>query len=140
MSTIPKSIPDVGIQILWMKKFFPNFRYFKENGKKYWIGTLEPTETSPVYRLKIRFYLDKSPRVEVLEPSLDPKAPHRYPDGSLCLYSPADPKDQKWTQDGIIAKTIVPWAAAWLYFYEYWQETGVWYNEEASHQGPKELD
>lgn len=136
MPKIPKRQQDNGIQRLWMDKLFPHFKYIRGKGKSYWIGTLQPTEISPVYKVKIELSRDKSPRITVLEPDIEPNI-HQYSDRSLCLYYPKDPKELKWTQESIIAKTIIPWTAAWLYFYEYWLETDKWFNEEAPHDDLK---
>ena len=38
-----------------------------------------------------------------------------------------------WNVDKLIAKDIVPWTAAWIYFYEYWLRTGEWVGPEAPH-------
>lgn len=63
-------------------------------------------------------------------PPLDPLAPHRYPDGTLCLFYP---KDRSWGPRLLLADTIIPWAAEWLMFYELWQDTGVFLGQEAPH-------
>ena len=34
----------------------------------------------------------------------------------------------------LIARYIVPWAAAWLYFYEVWLDLGVWLGPEVPHR------
>jgi len=36
-----------------------------------------------------------------------------------------------------LAKTIVPWTAEWLFLYELWLETGMWWGLEASHNNSK---
>ena len=56
-----------------------------------------------------------------------------YPDGSLCLYWP---HEWWWRSDCIIAETIIPWTASWLYFYELWLDTGEWLGP-SSHSAPK---
>src|SRR5450759_4610748 len=74
--------------------------------------------------------------VQVLKPTigLDPrgtgeKPPHifRRPDieagWALCLY---DPRQDDWQPDRLLAETIIPWAAEWLFFYEGWLIDGRW--------------
>ncbi len=74
--------------------------------------------------------------VEVLDPVIgfDPrgtreKPPHIYrrpgtaSGWSLCLY---DPRTEDWQPDQLIAETIIPWAAEWLFFYEGWLIDGHW--------------
>ena len=71
------------------------------------------------------------PKVRVLRPAVRPDAPHVYDDdGLLCLYHPAR---RPWKTTDLAALTVVPWAELWLYFYEEWLETGVWWGPEALH-------
>jgi hypothetical protein len=117
-----------------MQADFPalTFAYAKQRGKHIptWRGTLQPSETSPVYRVKVCYRFPKTPQVWVLSPSLRPDAPHRYSDSSLCLYYPCD---GSWTPHLPLSRTFVPWTALWLAFYEYWLTTGIWYGPEVAH-------
>lgn len=115
-----------------MQLLFPGFRYRKES--RIWAGRLQPTDLSPDYRLNVVYRSSRSPLVYVTEPKIS-SAPHRYPDGSLCLFYPAD---RSWRDDSLIALTIVPWAAEWLYYYECWRDTGTWFGDEVSHSGVKQ--
>lgn len=57
--------------------------------------------------------------------------PHDDPRGTdLCLFHPAS---RDWTDDMLLAESIVPWAAEWLFYYEVWHVTGMWGGEEAPH-------
>lgn len=134
---IPKSGLDVGIQIIQMKKYFPGMRYFRFGGQQYWIGELKPFQYSDTYNVKICFRGKKSPNAFVLSPILKEDRPHKYPDGSLCLYYP---REQKWKPDWIIAQKFMPWVCEYLYFYEVWLETDIWYGDEAPHKGKKILE
>ncbi|MFC0298455.1 hypothetical protein [Geobacillus jurassicus] len=109
-----------------IQQFFPSFRYFK---KGYWIGTLRPTLSSPFYTIKI-IYGKYNPKVFVIKPTIHKEAPHRYSDGSLCLYYPGD---RSYHESLFIADTIIPWTAEWLYYYEKWLEDGIWWGPEAPH-------
>lgn len=113
---------------------FPSFRLKRTAGGLCWHGELRPQEDSPLYRVRIIWSESRSPRVSVEAPALAPKAPHRYADGSLCLYYP---RDESWTRHKHLADTIVPWAAEWLLFYEIWLVTKRWFGPEAPHDGPK---
>ena len=42
-------------------------------------------------------------------------------DRSLCLY---DPQDMPWTDQIVIAETIIPWIGEWIVFYELYKITG----------------
>jgi hypothetical protein len=128
----------LGQQMLAMQQFFPSFHYSRKNNIPTWKGTLQPTDASPVYTVKISYRFDnqfsKSPRVWVVSPKIRSDAKHRYRDQSLCLYYP---KDQSWTPYKFISETIVPWTSLWLLFYEIWLDTDHWYGPEVAHTGPK---
>jgi hypothetical protein len=64
-------------------------------------------------------------------------APHRWPDGSLCLYWP---KEWRWTGSESITSTIVAWTALWLEYYEIWQTLGVWLGPSSHDEFPEEKD
>lgn len=70
------------------------------------------------------------PTVRVERPKLKPGAPHLYPDGRLCLYYPPD---RRWHSGYLLADTILPWTASWLYFYELWLDTDEWLGPSAPH-------
>jgi hypothetical protein len=130
---------SIGQQITQMRRHFPAFRYRLETHRQKhvptWRGRLQPTEVSPVYQVQIQYAYPRSPRIWVPSPALRSDAPHRYGDGSLCLYYPGD---GSWTPALPIAQTLVPWTALWLAFYEIWLRTGTWYGSEAPHAQAKE--
>ena len=123
-----EKVPDRGIQILHLKQRFPQFKY---KGKGVWFGTLQPMPHSQIYKIKIVDKVGAFPRVYVKEPKLAKGAPHLYSDGSLCLFYP---KDFSWNKKSLIAETIVPWTALWLYYYELWLKTGIWYGNSIEHK------
>ena len=125
----PKQL-TIGQQMAAMQHYFPHFTYKRRKHGRTWRGTLQPTETSPEYLVEVTYRPPKSPPVRVLSPPLQPNAPHRYPDGSLCVYYP---RDWSWSPAKFIAYTIVPWTALWLTFYELWLQTGEWHGPEAPH-------
>lgn len=129
----PRAV-DFGVQGLHIQHRFPNFTYRRQNGRGLWIGTLQPRPTSPAYRIKIEYRHGKPPDVRVMWPPLAPGAPHLYRDGSLCLYWP---KEWWWRPDQLIAETIVPWTASWLYYYELWLDTGKWLGPSSHDQFPE---
>ena len=97
-----------------------------------WEGKLSPL--SMIYTIKLVYRLGRSPKVYVVSPKPLPLAkgeislPHVYDNVSqqICLYYNNEDKKKEWSPNKIIANTIVPWIAEWLYFYEIWQYTGVW--------------
>lgn len=87
------------------------------------MGELQPRITSPVYSVEIRYKYREFPKVRVVSPDLTDNPPHCYGDGTLCLYWP---KEWRWDPSHLIADTILPWAALWLFYYELWLDTGKW--------------
>ncbi|MDR3529296.1 MAG: hypothetical protein P4L90_01880 [Rhodopila sp.] len=53
------------------------------------------------------------------------KLPHVYSESPirLCLYLPSS---GEWHGGLLIANTLVPWAALWLYFFEEWLVSDDW--------------
>ncbi|MBP5971317.1 hypothetical protein HW132_00850 [Brasilonema sp. CT11] len=118
-----KSTINLGLQSLHILRRFPGFIYRRERSVAVWRGTLQPRQFSPKYRVAVRYRLSSYPTVNVIFPTLAPKAPHLWKDGSFCLYYP---KEKPWRKDMLIAETIIPWTALWLYYYELWLDTGEW--------------
>ena len=128
---------DGSIQRAYMRQQFPHFSVCWKCGRYLFAGTLQPTEASPIYRVKIHYALNEHPKVFVVEPDIAPNAPHRYKDQSLCLFHP---KNFTWTNSCLISKYTIPWTAAWLRFYEIWQKTGKWFADEEPHNTQTSLD
>lgn len=62
------------------------------------------------------------------------ESPHRYGDGSLCMWYPWDPDTARWTrQDGPAA--LAGHITAHLLREEWWRKTGEWIGDEAPHGG-----
>ena len=112
-----------GVQNLRIRQLFPAFSFVWRNAVGVWRGYLQPSETSPAYRVEVRYQQGGLPTVRVLQPTLIKGAPHLYREGHLCLYWP---KEWHWRGDTLIAETILPWTAQWLLYYELWLDTGRW--------------
>jgi len=123
--TIPRSVQSISLtwQDAHIRHRFSDFSVRRYKGEIVWGGGLQPNLTSPIYQIEIRYRLREVPKVRVIAPPLAPKAPHLYSNGTLCLYWP---KEWRWRQDQLIADTIIPWAATWLYYYELWLDTDKW--------------
>lgn len=118
------SAVPVGSQILAMKTRHPDLRLISwTRGEARWQGTIRPTDVSETYATTLTYRLHRRPRVHVggLVKRGDEAIPHLHRDGSLCLHLP-----NEWNASMIIAETIVPWAALWLYHYEVWHATAQW--------------
>ena len=96
-------------------------------GRGHWIGKLRPLDFSESYDVRIDYRVGSKPKVWVLglpsreKESESKRIPHRFADGSICLYY-----GDEWTADKPIARTLVPWLLEWLLFYEGWLVTGEW--------------
>lgn len=126
---------NLAIQSLHILHRFPGFTYRRERGAGVWRGTLQPRPLSQKYRVAISYKLHCCPTVMVIAPTLVAKAPHLWRDGSLCLFYP---KESPWHRDMLIATTILPWTALWLFYYELWLDTGRWLGP-SSHSSDRQL-
>lgn len=121
-----------------MKATFPQFgwRVTRSHGLE-WNGPLQPTDESPVYHVRVVHNPNRSPKAFVVRPAIAKGAPHRYGDGSLCLYWPVE---WQWKPSELLAETIIPWTALWLYYYELWLVTREWLGPSSPHNvhSPKE--
>jgi len=60
------------------------------------------------------------------------ESPHRYADGSLCMWYPRDPIELQWARrDG--AAALIGCIALHLIREQWWRETGEWPGPEAPH-------
>ncbi len=95
------------------------------------LGTIQPTEHSMTYKLKLDYPVWGTPRMYVVEPEIIPAAKiHIYQEGPLCLYYP---KETPWTNTLHISDTILPWTAEWLIYYELFKIRGEWLGKSALH-------
>jgi hypothetical protein len=137
MAKYQKSKPyNPYIQIGAMKSYYPQFQAFHRKQEEIeFIGDLQVLPELPAYTVSITYDGDKRPKVKVLNPELVEDPPHCFPGSkNLCLYHR---DNYHWTGAKLIAKDIVPWIAAWIYFYEVWKQTGIWYGPEVEHSIPK---
>lgn len=108
-----------------------------------WEGRVRPSDTMDEYRISVSLELNgrfvPRPTVFALSPALrtidGKRCDHLYPDGSLCLYFPPA---NEWGPHMALARTTVPWASRWLYFYEIWLATGGIWMGGGIHLEPKE--
>lgn len=72
------------------------------------------------------------PRVFVDGPA---DSPHRYDDGSLCMWYPYDPPEWQWQRrDGPVV--LLGHIASHLIREAWWRRTGEWVGDEAPHRAP----
>lgn len=137
MNKFGRSRKTLDQQIFAIKARFPGFACERYRNKAIWTGTLQPTPLSNFYEVLIDYVFLRFPKVYVLSPDIEDNAPHKYrQDGRLCLYFPSY---NIWSSEQLIANTIIPWTAHWLWCYEMWLISGKtkWYGEEYQHQGQK---
>lgn len=122
---------SIPAQIGAMKKNYPQFKFKIEREEIIFKGEIQVKPEFPVYTLSIRYRGNKAPIVKVIKPKLVEKPPHFYKETkSLCLYHP---HNFYWNSSKLIANEIMDWAIAWVYFYEVWLDTGIWYAPEVPH-------
>lgn len=115
-----------------MRSRYPNFKAKRKSEFEIeFTGELNVKPELPTYKVSITYRGSSNPMVKVISPELVTDPPHFYKESkSLCLYHP---ENFKWVKEKLIASEIVAWTAAWIYFYEVWLQTGIWYGPEASH-------
>jgi hypothetical protein len=123
---------SLAVQDFHIKRLFNGFhtRQLKRGYECSWYGSLQPGLDCIAYQIVIHYRLGGTPKVTVKSPEIKDAAPHRYKDKSLCLFKS---DEQPWRGSELIAETIIPWTASWLYYYELWLDTDQWYGPEANH-------
>lgn len=110
-----------------LRKWFPDSRASIRRSCLTWIGDLRPGALSQCYTVRLRYKLDQSLDVDLVQPALQERdgqrPPHLYPKDRLCLYLPGM---SEWTGEMLLADTIIPWTSEWLFHYEIWLATGEW--------------
>ena len=122
------------VQIGAMKSKFPQLHSKQKGENIVFTGDLFVKPELPVYNVSVEYRGDLRPIVKVNSPALVDKPPHTFSDKSLCLYHS---DNFKWSADKFIAKEIMQWTIVWIYFYEYWLQTGEWIAPEVSHDTDK---
>lgn len=95
-----------------------------------WEFLVRPTPLSREYRARLAFRLNDSPHVFIDQPNLQVLAegrrlPHVYQQRPtrLCLYLPGSYEWAPWMR---IDRTIIPWTALWLLYFEEWLASDKW--------------
>lgn len=115
---------------------FPGFRLVRDKQTLYWVGTLVSNSGRP-YEVTVEYpdnFPDTPPKVFPTNPPIaiwrdDKMLKHQYKDGSLCLFHPSD----RFFEPKTTAVTVIATAAAWLFAYEQWLDSGKqsWPGQEA---------
>ena len=81
-------------------------------------------------RVEIRFE-KANPRIPRIYAD-GPSSPHRYKDGSLCVWHSSDPVGNRWVfEDGLLE--LLGHIEAHLFREAWWRETDEWLGPEAPH-------
>jgi len=68
-----------------------------------------------------------------------PPSPHRFNDGTLCMWYPYHPRAQRWVrEDGLLC--LLGCIAAHLFREHWWHETGEWLGPEIGHTIDPKVD
>lgn len=105
-------------------------------------GKIRPSQISNSYNIALLCPDRGAPRTYVTTPLRAgwESTPHLYPSDKagrwaglprLCLF------DLPWRRGTALTKTIVPWAAEWLVYYEVWLTTGQWLGGGTHPTGPQ---
>lgn len=100
------------------------------DGDLLWRETLT-SNTRNAYDIEIAYppsFPFERPLARILAPDVDEFAPHRYMGGGLCLFPTSFDPTLACTA-GVIRNR----AALWIFYYEEWQQTGVWHGPELDH-------
>lgn len=65
-----------------------------------------------------------------------PSSPHRYDDGTLCMWHPWDPRANRWVFDDQLL-TLLGHIQLHLFRESWWRQSGEWLGPEAPHADPK---
>lgn len=91
-------------------------------------GPLCPFDGGTEYRTRIEYDGRVAPRVWIESPELkrrdpDEPIPHMYGQECVCAFMP----QVDWARDMYVADYVPGRVAQWLFFYELWRSTGIWY-------------
>jgi hypothetical protein len=110
---------------------FPSMKTNDGRGGGYTVSAFVGVPGYEDRRIQIVFGREhlQTPRVFANGPS---ESTHRYSDGSLCMWYPPDPEDQRWVRnDGLLE--LIGHTIRHLFCEAWWRETGHWLGPEAPH-------
>jgi hypothetical protein len=126
MASTPARAVNLARQLAAIAVVLPDARGTIRRGELTCVVQLQPTPASPTNNVRLAYRHGRHPEVTVTEPPLDlhpraTKLPHVYDGDVLCLYYPGE-----WSEDMLLAHTVLPWTTEWLLHYELWLITEMW--------------
>jgi len=105
-----------------------DFKYTIRRGELVGKGSMQPAPYCRTYVFQLSYRIGKPPKITMINPQLrcrddQDNIPHTYGPDEPCVFRPG----VDWSQKDLIATTIIPWLAAWLFYYELWHATGEWF-------------
>ena len=80
----------------------------------------------------------KHPNLAVVSVDGPTSSKHRFPDGSLCMWHPWDPRCNRWiVADGL--RELLLLVAIHLFKEAWWREFGEWLGPEVEHASSKDV-
>ncbi|MEG3925398.1 MULTISPECIES: hypothetical protein [unclassified Microcoleus] len=114
-----------------IKRYYPQFAFKASKGSIKAVEGYLKTADENYYLVSIEISLEypyKMPSIKLLERTIEPDCPHRYPmSGNLCVMKP-----EQWTSNYSLAY-MVSKAAIWVNKYDVWQRTKKWPGKEQAH-------
>jgi hypothetical protein len=104
-----------------------DFKYAVRRGQLVGRGSMQPAPACETYLFSLSYRDGENPTVKIIDPPLrcrqdQSEIPHTYYPDEPCLFRPGI----DWSREQSLATTIIPWLAAWLFYYEMWHATGEW--------------
>lgn len=134
---------SIAIQVAGLQRSFGLGVIKWDRSRLIWRGELSPSEFSRKYTAELIYARNSHPEVYVREPNLTELAggrslPHVYDAEKqlLCLYLPGC---GYWTPDKSLASTVISWASLWLFYFELWLVTDVFYGQ-GQHPNPNQTN
>ena len=98
-------------------------------GWQYQLSVDPPGCSTTMVQIEFALPWSRVPRVTVDGPT---ESPHRYDDGTLCMWYPLDPPKQRWVfSDGLLH--LIGLIQVHLIREQLWRQSGCWYGDEAPH-------
>ena len=123
--------PSIAVQAGLLRSTYPGCDVKTSlNRTLTWTFKVKPSPLSDGYNVRMDYTIGKKPKVFVKTKLAlaygAAELPHVYDNArqKLCLFFP---DGSQWNSSMLLAKTIVPWIYDWLFHYEIWLATGLWF-------------